>query len=440
MKKMWMVVLSSIMVFTLLAGCSGAGSGKESSGTTPSGSPASSTAPKPVVEGPVTVTFLATTGPWPEESFQKFVAEPVKKKYPNITVKRLDPGQKGSSITELVASGDIPDIVSLYAGQFQQYKSVDIIGNMDALLKAHQFNTGRITTDVWETGKMAVGTSHIAAIPLYLSVSLLYYNKDLFDKFAIGYPKDGMTYDEIRALGNKLNREDGGVSYRGFHPDNAIFGKEIAGLQFYDPATNKATMNTQKWQDFFRFWESQWDFNFPTSGSVFDVFLNGQLAMRTGGSNNILRTINQSKFNWDVVTAPQMPSNPGYVTGYSGRVMGFVTKQSKNQDAAMLVLETILSDEVQLAMSKNGLVPVLNSKPIQDAFGSDFEALKGKNMKAIFMLKQAPPITPSIVEASETKILQTAFTKVVTKQADINTALREADEEMNKALTEALKK
>ncbi|WP_127580342.1 extracellular solute-binding protein [Paenibacillus koleovorans] len=437
MKRMLLAVLSSIMAIALISGCGGTNSGSEGGEVQASGSPTPKAAPKPVVEGPVTVTFLSSTGPWPEESFQKYVAEPVKKKYPNITVKRLDPGQKGSSITELIASGAIPDIVSVYTGQFQQYKTADIIGNMDERLKLHQFDSSRIIPDVWESGKTAVATSYIAALPLYRSANLLYYNKDLFDKFGVGYPKDGMTYEEVRALGNKLNREDGGVSYRGFHPDKPSSGRGQFGLQYYDPATNKSAMNTSAWQEFFRYWEGLWDYVLPANISVFDSFLNGQLAMRTGGSNNILKTINQAKFNWDVVTVPQSPKKPGYAG--SAMVMGFVTKQSKNADAAMLVLETILSDEVQMDLSKNGLVPVIQSKAAQDAFGTDIKELKEKNMKAVFMLKELPASAPSIVEGKDSTIMQNAFQKVINKQADINTALREADEELNKALSEASK-
>lgn len=43
-----------------------------------------------------------------------------------------------------------------------------------------------------------------------------YYNREIFDKFAISYPRDGITWEEMAALAQKVSRVDNGVQYYGY--------------------------------------------------------------------------------------------------------------------------------------------------------------------------------------------------------------------------------
>jgi multiple sugar transport system substrate-binding protein len=53
------------------------------------------------------------------------------------------------------------------------------------------------------------------ALPVAMQPSPLIYNKDIFYKFGIAYPKGGITWNETYELSNILTRSDGGVDYRG---------------------------------------------------------------------------------------------------------------------------------------------------------------------------------------------------------------------------------
>ncbi|NOU90117.1 extracellular solute-binding protein [Paenibacillus sp. LMG 31460] len=65
---------------------------------------------------------------------------------------------------------------------------------------------------------------------------VLYYNKDIFDKFGISYPRNGMTWDEVYDLAKKLNRTEDGISYRGFGmAAGAMFTVNPLSLQPVEP-------------------------------------------------------------------------------------------------------------------------------------------------------------------------------------------------------------
>ncbi len=49
----------------------------------------------------------------------------------------------------------------------------------------------------------------------------LYYNKDMFDRQGVPYPKDDWTWDDFKALYPKLTYEDQGVQYYAFNDQNS---------------------------------------------------------------------------------------------------------------------------------------------------------------------------------------------------------------------------
>jgi multiple sugar transport system substrate-binding protein len=53
-------------------------------------------------------------------------------------------------------------------------------------------------------------------MPVSTTSGALFHNKDLFDKFGVPYPKDGMTWDVLYELAKKMTRNEGGVQYKGF--------------------------------------------------------------------------------------------------------------------------------------------------------------------------------------------------------------------------------
>jgi multiple sugar transport system substrate-binding protein len=81
----------------------------------------------------------------------------------------------------------------------------------------------------------------------YAGDFVLMYNKEIFDKFNIAFPTDGMTWDQAYAMAVKLTRQDGGVNYRGFGTPNSVWYNNQLSLQIVNPKTNKASFYTDGW-------------------------------------------------------------------------------------------------------------------------------------------------------------------------------------------------
>lgn len=80
----------------------------------------------------------------------------------------------------------------------------------------------------------------IYGLPVGNSSAGLFYNKDLFDQFAVGYPSDDMTWDEAYEMAQRLTREENGTQYYGLkfsfqHMKNV----NQLSQPLVDPETNK---------------------------------------------------------------------------------------------------------------------------------------------------------------------------------------------------------
>jgi multiple sugar transport system substrate-binding protein len=77
-------------------------------------------------------------------------------------------------------------------------------------------------------------------LPYYDFVLALHYNKDIFDKFAVPYPKNNPRWEEVIEIGKKLTRTEGTVNYLGLK--TAIINRVTAqmNLSYINPVTNKS--------------------------------------------------------------------------------------------------------------------------------------------------------------------------------------------------------
>jgi multiple sugar transport system substrate-binding protein len=144
--------------------------------------------------------------------------------------------------------------------------------------------------------------------------------------------------------------------------------------------------------------------------------------------------------NWDLTTFPTDAKNPG-VNPQVYPLYMFVSQTSKFKEPAYEVIAYLASEEFQLEKSKNGqFVSLLKSKDIRQIYGQDSTLYKGKNAKALLAEKNAPPMQVSKYNASAGGQLFNAFISVVTGVQDTNTALRTAEETVNKTIEADSKK
>lgn len=437
------IVAASAMA--LLGACGQSGTGKTNDAP-------SSAAPeeKPAALAPVTLTlFSGTAGTMNEEQFVKYVKEPVSKKYPHITLNFVLSGN-GTKIEDLITTGQIPDLLVNGPASIFTYKDLALAEDVTPLANQHQFDLNRIEKSVINFIKAYSDNDGLYTLPFMNGSPVLFYNKDIFDKFGTAYPKDFMTWDQILEIGKKVTRTDGGVQYRAME-FFALPSYNQLSATFINPATTRASFNTPEWKRLYETWSSFYripgsEFITTTYADIEKWFLKDRtLAMLTSPFNNPFNGISAHEetaktFNWDIVTMPVYPDKPK--TGSSdipNHVM--ITKTSKAKDDAFRVVETILSDEVQSMMSRGGIVPVLTKQSVKDEFLKDIEFARGKNASAVFKLERAPARIPNEYDGAVQALLTTAMRDIYPGKKDVNTALRDIDEEANKRIeTEKAKK
>jgi multiple sugar transport system substrate-binding protein len=270
----------------------------------------------------------------------------------------------------------------------------------------------------------------------------LYYNKDIFDKFGVPYPKDVMTWDDVADLARKLSREDGGVKYRGFDmARRVVMQLNQLSLAYVDPKTEKAIVNTDQWKQFFNTFVNIYKIsgNEPASTDSTTLFFKDQtLAMNVTYGGFPPTSDAAALKTWervDIVTMPAFKEAPGVGNQYSGASMS-VSKASKFKDQALLMIAAATSDEAEKAGAQIVRYPTIKNKAVLDDFGKGTPLLTSKNMQSLQKMKVAPTLMSTEYDDLAQAIMRPMFDDIASGKVDVVTALRNAEEAINKKIAE----
>lgn len=427
-----------VILAVLLAACSTG---------TPSGQPAPGEAgtepneqakPNP---DPVQLTVFSTIDP----SFlkQMELEAALQKKYPHISLNPVFINSKDMTFPGALAAGQSPDLVCCSIASIGELKDLKLVSDLTPLIKAANFDVNRLQPGMAEVVRSYSETGEFILMPFYTSSAVLYYNTGLFDKFAVPYPQDGMTWEQLHEVAKRVTRQENGIQYLGFtfNEQNLTYKNQL-GLAFIDPKTKKAAVNTDLWK---RWMETMAMFAqipgnmLPAGASESRTFLNDQLtAMRTGQSLlPMLPEAQKNGLNWDLASLPEFSGMKGAGTQMNAPFFA-IPPSSKHKTEAFQFLEVLLSEEVQTNLSALGYVPVIRSEKAKQAFGSKYPELKGKRLETFFQDPIAKPAPYSDYNSQAANILYKKLVEVQ-RGKDANTALREAEEETNKQLEELMR-
>ncbi|WP_147433513.1 hypothetical protein [Paenibacillus ginsengarvi] len=113
---------------------------------------------------------------------------------------------------------------------------------------------------------------------------------------------------------------------------------------------------------------------------------------------------------------------------------------SKHKEDAFRVMSAIVSDEVQTDMYKQAKLGVMKDVKFKNVFGENASFLKGKNVQAVFKTDVAKPFQPTLYDNIATGELQNQLMLMVQTGKDANSAVRDAEEAVNKKIQETLAK
>lgn len=182
--KVFIVLLIGCL---LLAGCSGAESSSEEK------------------SDKVTLEWFMWASNDAEVKSWQAMADRVNEKYPDIQVnlKTAPWTEYWSKLQTQIAGGSAPDIISMQSMRLPGYGSalapLDEFIKKDDSFKLEEFNSTIIENTKYE-GKQAV-------VPYDFGAMIIYYNKDLFEKYNIPEPKPGWTWEDFQEAAKSLSKD-----------------------------------------------------------------------------------------------------------------------------------------------------------------------------------------------------------------------------------------
>lgn len=452
MKKCkWYIAL--VLVFGLVSFISGCGSNttdnkelsqnqditKEGASTNIPAKPITEEPKYTVSTAPVTLNFFYTG--ISEEYFNTYIASNIATKLPHITINAIREGT-GTTPQDLIAARTIPDIMYMATPKILPMKDLGLLTDLTPLIKKLNIDMSRFEESPINSMKKYSEQGELLFFPWGIGNYALYYNKSIFDKFAVDYPKDGITWDEVYVLAKTLTRVDGGVQYRGFDyaPANLLGANQLS-----IPIVNeqhKAVVNNDEWKKLFQAFGR---FNFIAGnetagqGQENNDFLKTQtLAMRAGTTMfQLLMDLEKdgNSFDFDVVTFPVFPEAPS--TSLQLVISGFsISPQSKYQDQAMQIIELMMSDDVQRQGAEIIRLTHLKNPEVRGATGKQYPALNEKNINALYVNKVAEARVITKYDELVKPLLVQQYLEFAKGKIDLNTALREAEQAINKKIEE----
>ena len=207
----------------------------------------------------------------------------------------------------------------------------------------------------------------IYAIPRDISNLVIYYNKDLFDKYNVKYPDENWDMQNFLFFAQSLTKDennDGKIDVFGFgfekkslfwlpflwsdgggilsfDEDKIILDTDVSknALRFYADLRNKyhvAPLNSEQ-----------------ASMTTSQLFLQGKIAMHLCGRWCSMTYRKNADFNWDIVNFPKGTKNSIVDLDASGWA---ISSTSKHKNEAWKFIEFLASDDSMKLFAKDGLI------------------------------------------------------------------------------------
>jgi len=380
-----------------------------------------------------------------ESEFQKFFVEPVRKKFPHIAMQLISRNGDKDTPEQIIASGNLPDLVLTSNVYVDMFNKLGLGMDLNGLAKKHSLDFNRFDPAGMGAIRQFGDKGEVYAVPFSMNFGMMIYNKDIFDKFGVPYPQDGMTWDQTIELAKQLTRKEDGIQYIGIDPDYPENLTRQYSLPYVDEKQEKPLIDTQGYKTVFSKLKAMYEIPgfigeknkfMYTSGGFFKDRI---LAMYPVWGNGIVGTIeDMSKegktVNWDMVTYPSFEDRPGVGKSVDLHLL-MLNPKSKHQEQAFEIISLLVSDEAQAAMNKTGRMTVLNDDAVKRTYASELKGFQGKNVQAAFKMKPAPIAKPTDYDLPFKQLIRDGAKDMAQNGKDVNTVLREIQEKAEKAMT-----
>lgn len=365
-----------------------------------------------------------------------------------IRVEGIPGGEYVSKMVLSYIAGTEPDIITLDASSSAIFINNDLLTDLKPFIeKDNEFKLDDYFENVVDIGRRGEKIYHI---PNDFTPMVLYYNKRLFDRAGVPYPKPGWTFEEFRETARKLTIPGDGPGqpakqygwvFANWTP-GWIMWLWNSGGDVLSPDGKHATgyLNSPQNVEAVKFIKSVIDDGSAptlsqTAAQGVDLFANGQAAMTVSGHWAIIGYKNAPKDEkgrprilaeeLGVVSLPHNTPEPHTVMYESGYAIG---KNSKKKELAWKFIKYFTSYRVQKKYNSSGIAVCARKDVAKERATEELE-------------KQFLPIIPSARAPWGTRVegyeyvearAQDAMASVITNGKPVEQALTEAAERIDR--------
>ncbi|MFN3650877.1 MAG: extracellular solute-binding protein [Armatimonadota bacterium] len=313
-----------------------------------------------------------------DQVFARAARDAFEAKHPGIRIQFIKQNE-GRKVETMIAGGDAPDILEYGLDRSHYFVRAGVLRDLAPLMsdadRADLSSYFPVATGPFRQGERVYG------LPWGYVPFVLFYNKNLFDKYGVPYPRDGWTWDDYRRAAKALTHDtdgDGvtdefGASFAQWQEGYYSWIYQNGGRVLNEDGT-QATFDDPKVVEAVAFLETltRRDRVMPTETNKpkqvgMGLFEAGRMAMHGPTGSFYIPTYRTfEKVDWDLANVPAGPSGKG--TMVAPLAFG-VTTQSKHPREAWELVRFLGSEEGQQILAESGLfVPSRRSVALSDRF------------------------------------------------------------------------
>jgi multiple sugar transport system substrate-binding protein len=298
-----------------------------------------------------------------ERKFWEDLAADATRALPNVEVKFETDSFANfwPKLETLAAAGQVPCIVGLQSLRTATFVSRGVYAPLDDLTKADRdiklsdFNKG-IIDGLSYRGKLY-------ALPYDFGPIILYYNKTLFQKAGVSFPKEDWTWDDFLKTAKAMTREIDGKQVFGYAVLNMI-NRVVPWIWSHGGDYGNADLTKSTLGKVETVQAIQWYADLLTKHKVAppisepgnaqwdrEQFYAGRAAMYIDGPWNFVNVRSKLKDDWDITLLPR--GRAGAITWVAGSGFG-ISASCKQRQEAYQVVRFITSTESLSKLAKAG--------------------------------------------------------------------------------------
>lgn len=363
-------------------------------------------------EKPVEITYYTYSATPNHLQDLDTIIQAFQKEHPNITVKVESTAFADyfTRLQTLVAGGTAPDVFELNYENFVTYSSRGLLLDLAPYMKAE----GNFDPTVYYPRALEAFSYNgmQEGLPATFSTSVLFYNKDLFDKAGVAYPTKDWTWTDALDAAKKMNDPANGVwgiyspiqfweFYKKAAQNNCEFFSDDKTTVQIDSPECVAALDTMA--SFLK------EKVMPTDAEMGgianeDMFNQGKIAILVSGIW-MFSTFKDAPFNWDIQVEPGMATHATHF--FSDGVSVFAASKHPVEAAEFAKFYTSNSETVKVRLASSWELPALNNP---EAFQDYLSQTPPANRQAVFDSLEFAIVPPTIARQSE---MQDALTRVL---------------------------